>query len=435
MGSITLFWFRRDLRLDDNHGLYKALSLHGTVLPVFIFDENILSKLNRSEDARINFIYEELLNLKQGVESAGGTLHVRYGDPVAVFERLLQEFRVEAVHTNDDYEPMAVERDKRVEHVLRARNIPFYRWKDQVIFEKSEIARDDGEPYAVFTPYYKRWRAMLDERPPECFPSEKLSAHYHPTKPVEMPALGVIGFERLHREYPPASINEEIVRNYDKTRDIPSIQGTSRLGLHLRFGKVSIRKMIRKALDLNETWLRELAWREFYMMILWHHPRVVDRAFKPAYDRINWRNNEADFGAWCDGCTGYPFVDAGMRELNRTGYMHNRLRMVTASFLTKHLLVDWRWGEAYFAGKLLDYEVSSNNGGWQWAAGSGCDAAPYFRIFNPSLQQRKFDAAGEYTRRWIPELDTSSYPKPLVDHARARQRAIGEFRKALGTTA
>jgi deoxyribodipyrimidine photo-lyase len=429
--SIALFWFRRDLRLTDNAGLSAALQSGFPVLPIFIFDTNILASLSDRKDRRISFIYHALLGIHELLKSKGSSLAVLSGDPHSVVQSLTGKYHVRAVYCNHDYEPYSVKRDREVASWLQTRNIPFFTFKDQVIFEKSEIVKDDGTPYSVFTPYSVKWKQKLQERNLNQFPVEQFSGSFFRCPPVPIPSLPDTGFEWA--PYPPVvpEIDEDIIRDYHTTRDLPGIRGTSRLSVHLRFGTVSIREVVKKALRLNHVWLNELIWREFFMMILYHYPHVVNQAFKKKYDFIRWRNNEEEFQRWCAGETGYPIVDAGMRELNITGFMHNRVRMITAGFLTKHLLIDWRWGEAYFAGKLTDYELASNNGNWQWAAGSGCDAVPWFRIFNPSQQVKKFDPELSYIRTWVKELDTPAYPAPLVDHAFARQRALDTYRKAL----
>ncbi len=426
----AIFWFRRDLRLEDNHGLYRALTSGLPVLPVFIFDTDITSKLEDPDDARITFIYHRLQYLNKQLLKHGSGLRVEIGKPVEVFRRLTSVYPVKVVYTNHDYEPYAISRDHEVGLMLSQKGIEFHSFKDQVIFEKDEITKPDGRPYTVFTPYSKAWKARLSHI--ESYPSEhQLDALLH-TGILPMPSLPMLGFRESQLEIPPMNINEDIIRNYDKTRDFPALEGTTRLSVHLRFGTISIRQLVNKAIQINAVFLNELIWREFYMMILWNFPYVVERAFKPEYDRIEWLNREDDFEAWKNGLTGYPMVDAGMRQLMNTGYMHNRLRMITASFLTKHLLIDWRWGEAWFARKLLDFELASNNGGWQWAAGTGVDAAPYFRIFNPQLQAARFDPEEKYIKRWVPEYGTPAYPEPVVDHSLARERALRVFKKALG---
>ena len=431
MSKINIFWFRRDLRLEDNHGLYAALKGELPVLPLFIFDKDILDCLDDPSDPRITFIYDEISRLKSELEANGSSLLVKYSRPEEIFRQILSEFEVNSVFTNHDYEPYAGERDIKVERLLRAHQVSFFSFKDQVIFEKDEIIKGDGTPYTVFTPYARKWKELYGKLPAVHFPSENLKENFLKILPIEMASRELIGFKRSTSIFPNRSIDTHLIGSYDKTRDYPYLTGTSRLGLHLRFGTISIRKLVEMASQLNSVYLNELIWREFYMMILWHFPYVAQGAFKPAYNRIHWKNNESEFEAWCEGMTGYPIVDAGMHELNQTGYMHNRVRMITASFLAKHLLIDWRWGEAYFAKKLLDFELASNNGGWQWAAGTGCDAAPYFRVFSPALQTRKFDPGMEYVRKWIPEYREDHYLKPLVDHSAARNAAINAYKKAL----
>lgn len=422
----TLFWFRRDLRLTDNAGLYRALSQQTGVLPLFIFDTEILDKLSDKRDRRVEFIHQTLISLKSELEKLGTSILIWYGNPVDFFSII----KPKAVYTNHDYEPYANQRDEQVKSILDAKKVVFKSFKDQVIFEKTEILKDDGKPYTVFTPYSKKWKAKLNEFYLKSYPTEKYFSRFQKQKPLSMPTLEDMGFESTGAIFPERKIRVKIIENYKATRDYPGIDGTSRLSVHLRFGTVSIRQLATIALQKNETWLNELIWREFYHMILWHFPHV-ERAFKPQYDYVEWRNNEQEFAAWCTGQTGYPIVDAGMRELNETGYMHNRVRMIVASFLTKHLLIDWRWGEAYFAKKLLDFDLAANNGGWQWAAGSGCDAAPYFRVFNPQLQTEKFDGQYQYIRKWVPEFDKPTYVKPIVDHAMARERVLDAYKRAL----
>ncbi len=429
--KINIFWFRRDLRLQDNHALFQALNSGYPVLPVFIFDTEILDKLSSKHDARVSFIFAEIQKIKKELEKNWSSLKIFHTKPSDAFQNLTEQFEIQTVFANKDYEPYAKERDKKVGELLQSKNIGFELFKDHVIFEENEVLKDDGKPYTVFTPYSKKWKQVLDETEIQDFPSEKLTKNFLKTKPFPFPELKELGFEKSAFEIPPPEISEEIIRNYVKTRDFPAINGTTRLGVHLRFGTISIRELTKKAMEWSETYLNELIWRNFFSTILWHFPQVVDKAFKPKYDFIQWRNNEKEFERWCNGETGYPMVDAGMRELNETGFMHNRVRMVTASFLTKHLLIDWRWGEAYFAEKLLDYELASNNGNWQWAAGTGCDAAPYFRIFNPESQQKKFDPKGEHIRKWIPEYGTGKYPQPLVEHKFARERALKVYKSAL----
>jgi deoxyribodipyrimidine photo-lyase len=431
MHKITLFWYRRDLRITDNVALYHALNNGRPVLPVFIFDTEILNKLESTSDGRIEFIHTRLSSIKKKLESFNTSLLVLHGEPQEQFKWLIQQYDIAALYFNHDYEPYALERDNKVKTYLESNNISVQSFKDQVIFEKNEVVKKDGKPYTIFSPYKKKWREQFLNISLKAFQTESLTNNFLKTSPFTMPSLKELSFQETNYSIPSSLIDEEIISNYSKNRDFPSIKGTSRLSIHFRHGTISIREAVKKAYELNDAWLDELIWREFYMMILWHFPNIVENSFKSKYDMINWRNNEEEFAKWCQGETGYPIVDAGMRELNETGYMHNRLRMVTASFLTKHLLIDWRWGEAYFAKKLLDYELSSNNGGWQWAAGSGCDAAPYFRIFNPELQTKRFDPDHEYIKKWVPEYRTNKYPEPIVGHKFARERALKEYKKAL----
>ncbi len=429
--KVVLCWFRRDLRLHDQAALYHALRSGFPVVPVFVFDTDILDDLDNRADRRLQFIHDALSQMQLQLEMLGSTLDVYYGTTAAAFRHFTDKYEVAGVFTNHDYEPYAQERDSTIAAQLQQQGIVFKSWKDQVIFEKGEVTKDNGSPYTVFTPYSRKWCAALEPFYLKQYPTEKYFVHLHRQQPVPLPALREVGFVPAERGFPSPNPEDVLLKHYDTTRDYPAIDGTSRLGVHLRFGTVSIREVARRALNLNETFLKELIWREFYQMILWHFPEVVHTSFKKEYDNIVWRNNEREFKAWCEGQTGYPIVDAGMRELNGTGYMHNRVRMVAASFLTKHLLIDWRWGEAYFAKKLLDYDLAANNGGWQWAAGSGCDAAPYFRVFNPTLQAQKFDKEGKYIRKWVPEFDTLTYVAPIVNHEMARKRALETYGKAL----
>lgn len=434
---INICWFRRDLRLNDNAALYHALKAGLPVLPLFIFDKDILDELKDdaaqpAHDQRVIFIHRAVTDMDNSLRKFKSGMHVKYGKPMQVIKDLLNEYDVQAVFTNHDYEPYARSRDEAVAKFLRESGIEFHTYKDQVIFEKSEVVKDDGKPYTVFTPYSRKWKAVYNDFYRSSYPVEKYTQHFLQATPLPVPSLESMGFENDGSvKFPGKEWRDDLVRGYKETRDIPSIPGTSRLSVHLRFGTISIRELAREAGSLNETYLNELIWREFYQSILWHFPHVVGSAFRPEYDKIRWRNNEKEFEAWCQGNTGYPIVDAGMRELNETGFMHNRVRMVVASFLVKHLLIDWRWGEAYFAKKLLDYELASNNGGWQWAAGSGVDAAPYFRIFNPYLQTKKFDPKLKYIRTWVPELDSLQYPPPIVEHEFARKRCLETYAQAL----
>jgi deoxyribodipyrimidine photo-lyase len=430
MEKISVFWFRRDLRIYDNAGLYHALKSQYPVLPLFIFDTNILAELEDRQDRRVQFIHRALERLEADLNKAGSSLIVRMGKPAEVWNELMKAYEIVAVYTNHDYEPYAKGRDEEIRKLLFARNILFHTYKNQVIFEKNEILKNDNTPYTVWTPYSRRWKDALNDFYLTGYPSENYLQNFLKIKPVELPTLETIGFEKTDVEFPPLKMNADLIQHYHETRNFPGTNGTSRLGVHLRFGTISIREICREAKTLNAKFLDELIWREFYQMLLWHFPRVVNHAFRPEYDKIKWRNNEEEFERWCNGITGFPIVDAGMRELNQTGFMHNRVRMITASFLTKDLLIDWRWGEAYFAKKLLDYDLASNNGGWQWAAGTGADAAPYFRIFNPSEQAKKFDANHEYIKKWVPEFRELTYPQPIVDHAAARERCLKAYKAA-----
>ncbi len=429
---MNIFWFRRDLRFHDNAGFFQALNQPVPVLPVFIFDKDILDQLEDKHDRRVVFIHQAIHSLQQQMVSKGSSLKVYYGKPLDIFERLSQDFDINCVYTNHDYEPYALQRDRGITEFLQAKGISFQSFKDQVIFEKNEVMKDDGTPYTVFTPYSKKWKARLNESSLASYDTNSLSHNLYQQLPQPIPALEEMGFHLMTLDFPASIVEDDIVRNYKAQRDFPAIKGTSKLSVHLRFGTISIRELARHVMHLSEPFLNELIWREFYQMILWNFPKVgAGQAFKPVYDFIEWRNNEAEFDKWCQGQTGYPIVDAGMRELNATGFMHNRVRMVVASFLCKHLLIDWRWGEAYFAEKLLDFDLASNNGGWQWAAGSGCDAAPYFRIFNPRLQTEKFDKDLAYIRKWVPEFQEFSYPAPIVDHDMARKRCLEVYSKAV----
>jgi deoxyribodipyrimidine photo-lyase len=430
---IALFWHRRDLRLHDNAGLYYALRSGYPVLPIFLFDTDILDQLEDRRDRRVEFIHRALLEMQRELTQMGTSLLVRHGKPVELLKAILAEYPVAEVYANHDYEPYATRRDEEVTRWLQEKGIPFRTFKDQVIFEKNELLTAAGNPYTVFTPYSRRWKTQLNEYFLKPYPNHKYYGNWYPLPAQPIPSLESLGFRPTESSFPKKEIRDEILDNYHQQRDFPIRPGTSRLSVHLRFGTVSIRTLAAKALERSETWLNELIWRDFYMMLLYQFPRIRQESFRREYDHIRWRNNEEEFVRWCEGRTGYPIVDAGMRELNATGFMHNRVRMITASFLTKHLLIDWRWGEAYFARKLLDYDLAANNGGWQWAAGSGADAAPYFRVFSPALQTKKFDSKGEYIRKWVPEFDSLDYPPPIVEHAFARERALKVYKEGLGS--
>ncbi len=436
---MNIFWFRRDLRLEDNAGLYHALKSGQSVLPLFIFDKNILDQLDDRHDARVNFIYNTIQTLHQQLQKLDSSILIKYGNPIEVWKELAQEYPIKTVYTNRDYEPYAKKRDAEIKNILTSQNIDFQTFKDHVIFENEEVTKNDGGTYTVFTPYSKKWRAKLATRLIadntsfyfQSYPTQQYFQHFYKTPPLPLLPLAEMNFKPSTIEIPSKTVAQKIIKNYDKTRDFPAIAGTSKLGIHFRFGTISIREKARKAEKLNATYLSELIWRDFYAQILDHFPHVVHNAFRAKYERIPWRTSKADFEKWQKGQTGYPIVDAGMRELNATGYMHNRVRMVVASFLTKHLLLDWRWGEAYFAQKLLDFDLASNNGGWQWAAGCGTDAAPYFRIFNPTSQMKKFDKELIYIKKWVPEFGTFQYPQPMVDHKAARVRCLETYKEAL----
>ena len=433
MNNIAIVWLRRDLRLFDNAGLYFALKSGLKVLPIFIFDKEILDHLENQSDPRVQFIHQQIQKINNELVNLNSGIKTLYGKPIDCFQTLKQEFpNISSIYCNHDYELSAIKRDNTIADWANKNGISFHSYKDQVIFEKNEVLKDDQKPYTIFTPYSKKWKAKLNEFYTKSYPCEKYYSNFLPLANNKIHTLNEMGFTENEKISFPQNIPSiDIIKKYAEQRDFPAIKGTTRLSLHLRFGTVSIRELTRLALQTSETWLNELIWRDFYMMILYQFPHVSNKSFKPQYDRIVWRNNEQEFKLWCEGKTGYPIVDAGMRELNTTGFMHNRVRMVVASFLTKHLLIDWRWGEAYFAEKLLDFDLSANNGGWQWAAGSGCDAAPYFRVFNPTLQTQKFDPKLEYIKKWVPELNAFDYPQPIVNHEFARKRCLEVYKQGL----
>lgn len=430
--TINIFWFRRDLRLDDNVGLYHALKAKHKVLPIFIFDKDIIETLPK-DDARVTFIHRSLSSINKTLnEKFKSNIVTFHNKPIDVFKTLVQNYTIDTVFTNHDYEPYAISRDKDVTTFLETKNIEFKSYKDQVIFETNEVVKADGTPYKVYTPYSNKWIETLKKNPIKNFNSEDLLSNL--VSDINLPFLSLesIGFKTSKQTIEPYDVSQAIIDQYEAIRNFPAKEGTSKLGPHLRFGTVSVRKMVQKALKSNNsTFLKELIWREFFMQILWHFPDTITKSFKPQYDAIKWRNNKEEFNAWCEGKTGYPLVDAGMRELNETGFMHNRIRMLVGSFLCKHLLIDWRLGEAYFAEKLHDYEMSSNIGNWQWVAGCGVDAAPYFRIFNPTTQIEKFDKDHKYIKHWVPEYQELTYPQPIVDHKFARERCLSTYKEAL----
>ncbi|MFM6948206.1 MAG: cryptochrome/photolyase family protein [Aquirufa sp.] len=430
MNKVSIFWFRRDLRLEDNVGLFHALSGDNPVLPIFIFDPLILDKLTNKGDSRVHFIHQSLLNLSEKLAKRSGGMQVFFGEPLSVFENLSNQYDIDTIYTNHDFEKYAQARDAKVANWANNKHIEFLHFKDQVVFEKDEVLSGQNTPYTVFTPYSRKWKEKLQSSPINLLRSEDLTNYFKVESKI--PKLNEIGFKESTITFPDTEVKDDLIFNYQNFRDFPAIPGTSHLSVHLRFGTISIRSLVLKALGKSETWLNELIWRDFYFNILFHFPHISEgKSFRKEYDFIQWRNNEKEFEAWKNGQTGYPIVDAGMRELNATGFMHNRVRMIVASFLVKHLLIDWRWGEAYFAEKLLDFDFSANNGGWQWASGSGCDAAPYFRVFNPYLQTQKFDKDLLYIKKWVPEFQEFNYPSPIVDHDFARKRVLEVYKKAL----
>jgi len=436
---MNIFWFRRDLRLNDNAGLYHALKNNDEVQCIFIFDTNILDKLNDKADARVTFIHNTITDLKEELVSLGSDLKVYYGNPIEVWEAILSEHKISKIYTNRDYESYALRRDKEVEGLAKANGAEFKTYKDHVVFEGTEVTKDDGLPYTVFTPYKRKWLAKLESKAKsglsyyfKPYPNDKYFSSLKTTKkPSQLITLSEMGFEKSNIELPKPTVTQKVIKSYGEERNFPAKPGTSKLGIHFRFGTISIRAKARKAQKLSDVFLSELVWRDFYAQILTNFPHVEKNAFREKYEKVEWRYDKKEFEAWCNGQTGYPMVDAGMRELNATGFMHNRVRMITASFLTKHLLMDWRLGEAYFAEKLLDFDLASNNGGWQWAAGCGTDAAPYFRIFNPESQQKKFDKEYKYIKKWIPEWGSETYVSPIVDHKFARERCLKTYKEAL----
>lgn len=425
MNRVNIFWFRRDLRLEDNVGLHHALNAGLKVIPIFIFDTEILNQLQDKHDRRVDYIHQALQRIHSDLKKWNSGLHVYHGKPMEVFKKIAEDFTIDAVFCNRDYEPQAIQRDRQVADLLSKYHIQFRNFKDQVIFEKNNILKNDLSPYTVFTPYSKKWKENLQNIEPVTTNWDHFATDNGAS---EIISLKEIGFEKTDLEFIEPKLDRDIIDSYGDYRDFPAMDHTTHLGVALRFGTISIRKCVQYAVKHNEVWLNELIWREFFMQILYHYPSVVHHCFKKKYENISWRNDENEFKAWCEGKTGYPIVDAGMRELNATGFMHNRVRMITASFLTKHLLIDWRWGEAYFAEKLLDYDLAANNGNWQWAAGCGCDAAPYFRIFNPYEQTKKFDKDNQYIRKWLPE---DYNEEPIVEHTKARERALKVYKDAL----
>lgn len=427
--KVNIFWFRRDLRLDDNHGLFQALSQNDKVIPIFIFDEEILSKLADKNDKRVTFIYQELEKINEKLRKVESGIDLYFGKPKEIFEQIIQKYDVDLVFTNEDYEPYALKRDTEIREFLESKNIGFKSFKDQVVFLPTEVLKKDGTPFLVYSPFAKQWEKQLPETL-EVYNSEELIDNFHKFEPQCL-TLKDIGFENAGDIFQKPNLNEDLLEQYEAKRNFPASEATSQVSVHLRFGTVGIRRLVNYARKISHTFLRELIWREFFMMLLYHFPHTVTKAFKPQYDAVEWEFDEEKFQKWCEGKTGFPLVDAGMRELNETGFMHNRVRMLVASFLIKDLHIDWRIGEAYFAEKLLDYDQAQNIGNWQWVAGSGADGSPYFRVFNPYLQQEKFDKNFIYIKKWIPEFGTSKYPKEIVNHDEERKKAIEYYKKGL----
>ena len=429
---VNIFWFRRDLRLDDNIGFYNALQSEHPVLPIFIFDSNILDQLPE-DDARVSFIFETLQKMRRTLQDKhDSSLAMFYGTPENTFKSLAENYTIASVFTNHDYEPYATTRDSEIKAQLLEQNIQLKTFKDQVIFEKDEVVKKDGKPYMVYTPYMRLWKATFTAQELKIYDTTPILNNLVSDTKLPNVTLTDIGFVPATQNIEDYTVTPALIQNYEATRNFPAKDTTSKLGPHLRFGTVSVRKMVKKAIaEKNEIFWQELIWREFFMQILWHFPHTYKDAFKAKYDRIEWRNNDVEFKAWCEGKTGYPLVDAGMRQLNQTGFMHNRIRMLVGSFLCKHLLIDWRWGEAYFAEKLHDFDLSSNVGNWQWVAGSGVDASPYFRIFNPTTQIDKFDKQHDYINQWVPDYQELTYPQPIVDHKEARERCLKVYKAAV----
>ena len=427
---MVIFWFRRDLRLDDNHALFKALKSGYDVLPIFIFDSNITNKLNQN-DHRLNYINNVLDGLNKRLSINKKKIYIYKGNPIEIISKLIIKLKIKEIYLNKDYEPYAIDRDDKIEKLCVANNVSYNSFKDHVIFEEDQIVKKDGTPYVVYTPYSRKWIEKFQSNQLDSYPSElNLGGFVDSDKIREVNYL--MDFEKNIISPKTYNFNKDLIDKYEETRNFPALDSTSRIGVNLRFGTVSTRKIVKTSSERsNNTFLKELIWREFFIQILWHFPHTTEKSFKDKYERIEWRNDMDDFKLWCDGKTGYPIVDAGMNQLNKTGFMHNRLRMVVGSFLCKHLLIDWRLGEKYFADKLFDYEQASNVGNWQWVAGCGVDAAPYFRIFNPEEQQKKFDKELQFIKKWIPNFDKDNYISKIVDHKFARERCLNTYKKAL----
>ena len=430
--NLSVFWFRRDLRLHDNHGFFQALKKSKSVLPVFIFDINILGELNEN-DRRVSLLFDRLKELNTELAKHGKKIHVYYGDPKSIFNELFDKLPYDAIFTNTDYEPYATKRDKSVRLSLNQKKVKFRSYKDQVIFEKDEILTDSGKVYGVYTYYMKKWKAQFRASMTQPFPSDTL---LHKCKNSDVlpcvEQIGDIGFKHTEYILHQPNLTYRSLLDYEQSRDNPTMDGTSNASVHLRFGFLSIREVVNIAFQYSETFLNELIWRSFFTQIIWNYPRVVDSCFKQKYNNIKWNNIDL-FINWKYGETGFPIVDAGMRQLFETGYMHNRVRMITASFLVKNLGIDWRLGEAYFASTLMDYDLASNNGNWQWVAGTGCDSAPYFRVFNPNTQQERYDPKLIYCRKWIKELEENGRYRisEIVDAKKSRLDAIDRYKQCV----
>jgi deoxyribodipyrimidine photo-lyase len=424
--KVNVFWFRRDLRINDNIGLNIALASKNPVIGIFIFDDKITLKL-QSNDARISFIYKHLNKINNSLKKVNSSLLILKGTPIEVFINLIKNYEIDKLYSNIDYEPYGIDRDAKITSLLESNQIKHFQYKDHVVFSPNEILKDNGEPYTVYTPYKNKW--LLKFKQNSISTSEFVGISNFHNINFQLPTIDELGFEKSNIDV--VDFNNKSIKDYAKNRDFPFLNSGSFLGVHLRFGTISLRDILSLLGENDSVFLSELIWREFFMMITYHYPFVKDSNFKKKYDNVIWRNDQTEFQNWCDGKTGYPIVDAGMRELNQTGYMHNRVRMIVAGFLCKHLLIDWKWGEKYFSEKLLDYELSSNNGNWQWAAGTGCDSAPYFRIFNPFTQQKKFDKDLLYVKKWIPNYDPDTYIDYVVDHKFARKRALDAYKLGL----
>ena len=432
MVEASIFWFRRDLRIDDNPGLYEALGNSKNVIPIFIFDTNIIDNLP-SDDNRIKFIWHSLSLLNERLKEVGSKLNVFKGNPLEVFKKIILKYRLTSVYVNRDYEKYSIKRDKEINNFLNENKIAFNASKDHVLFEPNEILKSDGTPYTVFTPYSKKWfEKFYSEKLPQ-YQIKKLVDNFFKTNYKPIISLSEIGFSNDEIEFEKFNLGDELIKNYNSKRDFPYLNSTSKIGPYLRFGLISVREVGGKTIEkkFDQSFLRQLIWRDFYIQIFFHFPDSENENFKPAYDKIIWLNEEEKFEKWCAGETGYPIVDAGMKELNATGFMHNRVRMIAASFLCKHLLIHWKKGESYFAKKLLDYEMASNVGNWQWVAGTGVDAAPYFRLFNPEIQMKKFDPQKVYIKKWLPKYDPENYLEPIIDHNYARERCLNAYKIAL----